>query len=185
MPADPLTSRLGNRLGRTRGSFRVSSKLGSQFTVSWKVSPPYTGTQQAGRRPQSRNCRGHLPAYTAWKSPVPGAPGRRRPIDLRGDGTGPRRRPHRWQTSGRAGLRSGCLHFPNQLGGHNGLVGKQNVFRFVILLMLCQAATSLVVQICHIAGILFNVFLPGLHLFPHEEGKNLIGPDGVLQFNSF
>ena len=38
MPEEPLTSRLGNREGRTLGSLRVSSKLGSQSTVSLSMS---------------------------------------------------------------------------------------------------------------------------------------------------
>ena len=38
MPEDPFTSRLGSREGTTRGSFRDSSKLGSQSTVSFSMS---------------------------------------------------------------------------------------------------------------------------------------------------
>ena len=38
MPDEPFTSRLGKRLGSTRGSFLVSSKLGSQSTVSLSMS---------------------------------------------------------------------------------------------------------------------------------------------------
>ena len=38
MPEEPFTRRLGNREGRTLGSFLVSSKLGSQSTVSFSIS---------------------------------------------------------------------------------------------------------------------------------------------------
>ncbi len=38
MPELPLTSRLGIRAGRTVGSCRRSSKLGSQLTVSLAMS---------------------------------------------------------------------------------------------------------------------------------------------------
>ena len=38
MPEEPLTSRFGKRLGRTRGSLRLSSKFGSQSTVSFSRS---------------------------------------------------------------------------------------------------------------------------------------------------
>ena len=38
MPEEPLTSRFGNFEGSTRGSLRVSSKLGSQSTVSLSMS---------------------------------------------------------------------------------------------------------------------------------------------------
>ena len=38
IPLDPFTSRFGNREGRTLGSFRLSSKLGSQSTVSFSIS---------------------------------------------------------------------------------------------------------------------------------------------------
>ena len=38
IPLEPFTSRLGNRQGSTLGSFRVSSKLGSQSTVSFSMS---------------------------------------------------------------------------------------------------------------------------------------------------
>src|SRR5215217_2417048 len=34
MPSDPLTSRLGNRAGKTSGCFRLSSKFGTKSTVS-------------------------------------------------------------------------------------------------------------------------------------------------------
>ena len=38
MPLEPLTSRLGKRAGSTRGSLRLSSKFGSQSTVSFSRS---------------------------------------------------------------------------------------------------------------------------------------------------
>ena len=38
MPLEPLTRRFGKREGRTRGSFRLSSKFGSQSTVSFSMS---------------------------------------------------------------------------------------------------------------------------------------------------
>ena len=38
IPWLPLTSRFGKRLGRTWGSFLVSSKLGSQSMVSFSMS---------------------------------------------------------------------------------------------------------------------------------------------------
>ena len=38
MPLEPLTSRFGKREGSTRGSFRLSSKFGSQSTVSLSMS---------------------------------------------------------------------------------------------------------------------------------------------------
>ena len=38
MPEEPFTRRLGKREGMTRGSFRDSSKLGSQSTVSFSMS---------------------------------------------------------------------------------------------------------------------------------------------------
>ena len=38
MPADPLTSRLGNRAGRTTGSTVESSKFGDHSTVSLSMS---------------------------------------------------------------------------------------------------------------------------------------------------
>ena len=38
MPVVPLTSRFGKRLGRTTGSFSVSSKFGTKSTVSLLMS---------------------------------------------------------------------------------------------------------------------------------------------------
>ena len=38
MPDEPFTSRFGNLDGSTRGSFLVSSKFGSQSTVSFSIS---------------------------------------------------------------------------------------------------------------------------------------------------
>ena len=38
IPVDPLTNRLGNLLGRTTGSFVVSSKFGLKSTVSLSIS---------------------------------------------------------------------------------------------------------------------------------------------------
>ena len=38
IPVVPLTRRFGKRLGRTEGSFSVSSKLGTKVTVSLLIS---------------------------------------------------------------------------------------------------------------------------------------------------
>ena len=38
IPEEPLTSRFGKRAGSTRGSLRLSSKFGSQSTVSLSMS---------------------------------------------------------------------------------------------------------------------------------------------------
>ena len=45
----------------------------------------------------SRSCRGRPPAYSAWRSPAPDAPARRKRRRRRGDGSGPARRPRRWR----------------------------------------------------------------------------------------
>ena len=47
MPLEPFTSRLGNREGRTLGSWRDSSKLGSQSTVSFSMSRSISSDRRA------------------------------------------------------------------------------------------------------------------------------------------
>ena len=49
MPLEPFTSRLGNREGSTLGSRRVSSKLGSQSTVSFSMSRSISSDSRARR----------------------------------------------------------------------------------------------------------------------------------------
>mgnify|MGYP002508149301 CR=1 FL=1 len=45
----------------------------------FKKSATCSGRPRGGRRPQSRSCRGRLPAGSGWKNPGPGGPGRRPP----------------------------------------------------------------------------------------------------------
>ena len=49
MPEEPFTSRFGKRAGRTLGSLRLSSKLGSQSTVSLSMSRSISSEMRAMR----------------------------------------------------------------------------------------------------------------------------------------
>ena len=49
IPDEPFTSRFGNLDGSTRGSLRVSSKFGSQSTVSFSISRSISSDMRAMR----------------------------------------------------------------------------------------------------------------------------------------
>ena len=61
----------------------------------------------------------------------------------------------------------GFLHLGNQRGDLNLLIGIPDFLRIVLGFLTHIGIPPLIVQIDGVLGVLFNKFLPGLHLFAH------------------